>query len=72
MGWNKDGSTVKALYLSEYPVTGVVVESRVRLGGTVSYWLELLEPLYVFGSMRESVIVSEDQVTADFGIMEAL
>ena len=70
MGWNKDGSTVKALYLSEYMVTGVVTESRVRYGGEVSYYINLIEPLYVFGSVREQVIVNEKQVIADFGIIE--
>jgi hypothetical protein len=70
MGWNKDGSTIKALYLSEYMVTGVVTESRVRYGGTVSYHIDLTEPLYVFGSVREQVIVDEKQVIADFGIIE--
>lgn len=70
MGWNKDGSTIKALYLSEYLVTGKVTESRVRYGGTVSYHIELVEPLYIFGSVREQVIVNENQVIADFGILE--
>jgi len=69
MGWNKDGSTIKALYLSEYMVTGVVTESRVRYGGEVSYHIDLIEPLYVFGSVREQVIVNEKQVLADFGVI---
>lgn len=72
MGWNKDGSTIKALYLSEYMVTGVVTESRVRYGGTVSYHIDLVEPLYVFGSVRDCVIVDEKQVIADFGILESV
>ena len=70
MGWNKDGSTIKALYLSEYLVTGKVTESRVRYGGTVSYHIDLVVPLYVFGSVREQVIVDEKQVIADFGVIE--
>jgi len=72
MGWNKDGSTVKALYLSEYLVTGKVTESRVRYGGSVSYHIDLDEPLFVFGSIREQVIVNENQVIADFGVMEVI
>lgn len=68
MGWNKDGSTVRAMYLSEYPVTGKVIESRIRYGGEVSYWLELDEPLFLFGSIRDRVIVNENQVTHDFGV----
>jgi hypothetical protein len=70
MGWNKDGSTVKALYLSEYPVTGIVKESRVKYGGTVSYWLDLIEPLYLHnGERRETVLVDENQLTHDFGVL---
>lgn len=70
MGWNKDGSTVKALYLSEYPVTGIVKESRVKYGGTVSYWLDLIQPLYLHnGEMRETVLVDENQLTHDFGVI---
>lgn len=70
MGWNKDGSTIKALYLSEYLVTGKVTESRVRYGGSVSYHIDLVEPLFIFGSVRDCVIVNEKQVIADFGILE--
>jgi hypothetical protein len=69
MGWNKDGSTVKALYLSEYPVTGKVMESRVKYGGAVSYWLQLDEPLHLFGTTRDTVMVDENQLTHDFGVI---
>ena len=73
MGWNKDGSTVKALYLGEYECTGTVTESRVSYGGRVLYTLELNEPLALpfTGELRETVIVNEDQVTADFGVVAA-
>jgi len=70
MGWNKDGSTIKGLYLSEYMVTGTVKDSRVTYGGTVSYHVELSEPLFLFGTFRDSVIIDEKQVIADFGIIE--
>ena len=36
MGWNKDGSTVKAEYCDTV-FTGVVLESRVKYGGKVQY-----------------------------------
>lgn len=77
MGWNKDGSTVKALYLSEYLVTGVVTESRVKYGGDVSYWLKLSEPLILPMQWsdrrpRTDVLVNERQIIADFGILETV
>ena len=70
MGWNKDGHTVKGLYLNEYPVTGVVKESRVKYGGEVSYWIELEESFYLFHTLRDSVILSENELTHDFGILQ--
>ena len=70
MGWNKTGSTVKGLYLFEYPVTGTVVETYVRYGGTVSYHVQLDEPLFLFGSTRDLVILDEKQITHDFGVIE--
>ena len=70
MGWNKDGSTVKGLYLNEYPVTGKVIESRVKYGGEVSYWIRLDEPLYLFHTFRNTVSLNEKQITHDFGVIE--
>lgn len=72
MGWNKDGHTVKGLYLQEYPVTGVVLESRVKYGGEVSYWIELDESLYLFHTYRDNVILSEKELTHDFGVVETV
>ena len=79
MGWNKDGSTVKAMYLSEYPVTGIVTESRVKYGGAVQYTIALTEPLQlpwrgvmVGDGPRNVVMVNENQITADFGVIETV
>ena len=40
MGWNKEGSTIKAEYLG-YEVVGVVLDSRVKYGGKVQYTVRL-------------------------------
>jgi len=71
MGWNKDGSTIKARYLGEYELAGVVTESRVSYGGKVLYTVKCDEPLVLPFSdeAREVVIVNEEQVTADFGVL---
>ncbi len=71
MGWNKDGSTVKALYLSQYECVGTVKESRVSYGGRVLYTLDLDEPLALpfTSELRETVIVGENQVVSDFGVL---
>ena len=70
MGWNKDGSTIRGLYLHEYPVTGVVTESRVKYGGHVSYWVKLNSPLFLFGTFRDEVHLDEKEVTHDYGVIE--
>lgn len=72
MAWNKDGHTVRGLYICEYPVTGVVTESRVKYGGDVSYWIKLNSPLYLNGSYRETVLLDEKQLTHDYGVIEQL
>ena len=71
MGWNKDGSTIKAVYLDR-PVTGVVLNSRVKYGGSVQYQVKLEVPLYLPWSTeaRDIVLVDDSDVIADFGVLE--
>ena len=71
MGWNKDGSMVKAKYLSQYECVGVVEESRVSYGGRVLYTINLNEPLSLpfTSELRETVIVGENQIVTDFGVL---
>lgn len=42
--WIKDGKRVNAKYLGSEPVTGLIVESRVRYGGRVCYTVILDKP----------------------------
>lgn len=44
MGWIKDGERIQAQYLGEQ-VEGVVIESRVKYGGSVQYTVELCKPV---------------------------
>lgn len=44
MSWIKDGSHVRANYLDR-EVAGLVLDSRVKYGGTVQYSVELDTPL---------------------------
>jgi hypothetical protein len=70
MGWNKDGSTIKAEYCGT-TFTGVVLESRVKYGGKVQYQVKADMPFYVdvLRANREIVLVDEDEVLVDFGIL---
>lgn len=44
MSWIKDGSIVRANYL-DCEITGLVMDSRVKYGGTVQYKIVLDTPL---------------------------
>lgn len=70
MGWNKDGSTVKAVYCDTM-FTGMVLESRVKYGGKVQYKVAS-EPFYVASlkTIRSVVLVDEDDLIADFGVLD--
>jgi hypothetical protein len=50
------------MYLGQFPVTGIVRESRVRYGGRVSHTVELENPVEVFGAVRESVILYDGSI----------
>jgi len=50
----------------------VVLNSRVKYGGQVQYQVKLDEPVYFTwsgGEPRDIVLVDENDVIADFGIM---
>lgn len=71
MGWCKDGSTIKANYLDD-EVVGVVQESRVKYGGKVQYRVKLDEPVILRwrNEPTDVVLIDEDELIADFGVME--
>jgi hypothetical protein len=71
MGWNKDGSTIKAEYMDQ-EIVGVVLDSRVKYGGKVQYRVQLDEPVMLRwrNELTEILLIDEDQVTADFGVIE--
>ena len=45
MSWILDGMRVNANYMGEYPVAGVVLESRVKYGGEIQYTVKLDKPV---------------------------
>jgi len=53
--WILEGRRVRGLYLEEFPVEGVVTESRVTFGGGVKHTIALDTPIEVYGALRESV-----------------
>lgn len=65
MEWNLEGKKVFGYYLDEYPVTGVVKESRVKYGGKVSHTVDLDKFVLVHGSIRTRVLLEDCEVITD-------
>lgn len=60
--WDYTGLTVTGLYLDEIEVIGKVESSRVSYGGTVKHTVVLNEPVMVYGSNRDRVILDMSQI----------
>ena len=71
MSWNKDGSTIKANYLGD-EVVGIVLDSRVKYGGSVQYRVQLDEPVTFRwrSEPTDIVLIDDSEVIADFGVLE--
>lgn len=62
MDWILEGKRVTGKYLGEYFITGTVQESRVKYGGKVSNTIVLDEPILVFGSARNVVLMDSEEI----------
>ena len=62
MSWNLEGLTVEATYLEDYPVTGRVESSRVAYGGRVKHTIVLRNPIVIFGTERDRLIIEHTAV----------
>jgi hypothetical protein len=60
--WNLEGLTVHGLYMDEFSISGKVRLSRVKFGGGVSHHIDLSEPVEIYGTVRESVILNHENV----------
>ena len=60
--WNLENCRVTGNYMGIAPVAGMVTESRVKYGGSVSHTVELDEPITVFGAVRDRVILDNWEV----------
>ena len=59
MSWDLTGKRVTGLYLQLFPVGGTVTASRVKYGGTVQHTVALNQPITVFGSRKDVVLLDE-------------
>lgn len=60
--WNLEGMIVSGQYLNEFSVKGRVELSRVKFGGGVSHIIELINPIEIYGTIRDRVIIDHEQV----------
>ena len=60
--FNLKNMIVTGKYMGEFPVTGKVRLSRVKYGGEVSHHIDLIEPIEIYGSIRESVILNHFEI----------
>lgn len=61
--WNLEGQTIQFRYLGCYPIlTGEVVESRVKFGGKVQHRVRLNKPIEIYGTRREYLLATEDEL----------
>ena len=59
--WNLEGQTVRGEYFGK-KVEGIVILSRVKLGGTVQHTVDLFFPITLFGSERTIVLLDANEV----------
>jgi len=62
MNWNLEGLFVEGMYISEFPVIGKVVLSRVKYGGGVQHHVVLETPIEVYGVMRDRITLDHDEI----------
>jgi hypothetical protein len=59
--WDLTGLRIHGQYL-DLDVAGIVESSRVAYGGSIKHTVVLDEPLNVYGTMRERVIVNHELI----------
>lgn len=59
MSWDREGQSVSFKYLDTFPVSGKVSSSRVMYGGDVQHLVELDQPIEIWNSVRNYLLVRE-------------
>ena len=70
MNWDLEGCRVNGLYMGCFPISGKVELSRVQYGGEVSHHIALDEPIKVYGSVRDRVILEHKFINRILGAGE--
>ena len=59
--WNLEGQIVRGEYFGK-KVEGIVILSRVKLGGTVQHTVDLFFPITMYGQERTTVLLDANEV----------
>ena len=64
MSWVLDGSRIKAKYLGDTIVEGIVTDSRVKYGGEVQYTVKLDKPVQFRwrSEPSETVLINRSEI----------
>ena len=63
MSWNLEGLCIEATYLENFPVEGLVELSRVAYGGKVKHTIVLRNPVMIYGTERDRLVVDHESVS---------
>jgi uncharacterized protein YacL (UPF0231 family) len=69
--WNREGQHITGHYLNAYLVSGKVLNSRVKYGGTVSHTVQLDRAITLFGTERSMVTLDEEEVMIPYNQVAA-
>ena len=60
--WNLENMYVSGKYMGEFPIIGKVRLTRVKYGGGISHHIDLVNPIEIYGSIRDSVILNHNEI----------
>lgn len=61
--WQRNGQRIRFVYSGDDRVySGVVERSRVKYGGVVQHSVRLDDPVIIYGTERETLLVDEPEV----------
>lgn len=61
MNWNLEGTRINADYYGT-PISGIVILSRVKYGGSVQHTIRLDAPITVYGTVRDFVLLDSETI----------
>ena len=59
MSWDRTNESICGMYLESIPFSGTVESSRPQPGGDVQHIVWLNNAIWVFGTLREKILVTE-------------